>query len=359
MPSHTASAIDAKTMRVSHDLTISGYSTIKHCYTGGTYIKSAKFVAGGRRWYLRYYPYGCSPEKSGDVTFLLYHDRDAGAEEDQVSVSYNIFLLGPDGKPVPGYERNHTMTYDEPPFYRTGLVGRTVLEQSAYLTDDSFSVRCEFRAPIIVTKTVLPPSEEPTLSSPSRTHVPADVNEGLIRFISHEVPMDVSVEVGDETFRAHRRFLAAQSLVFAALFTGPMRENTAPSVRIDDMEPLVFKAMLDFIYRGKMPPLDDEGDRIAMTQHLLVAANRYDLQRLKSICAEKLRTHINTSTVATTLELAQRHGCRALKDACFDFLAPPSGNLKAILKSEGFEQLIIDYPSVIVELLARVAPSPR
>ncbi|KAM0890014.1 hypothetical protein ACQ4PT_027309 [Festuca glaucescens] len=197
---------------------------------------------------------------------------------------------------------------------------------------------------IVTQETVLPPSEEPPPSSQTLTHVPADVNEGLLRFIADEVPTDVAFEVGEETFRAHKSFLAAQSPVFAALFTGAMRENTVPSFWIDDMEPHVFKAMLDFIYTGNLlpPAYDEEGDRIAMTQHLLVAADRYDLERLKYICAEKLRRHVDTSTVATTLEPAQRHGCQALKDTCFDFLDPPRGNLKAIVKSEGFEQHIID-----------------
>jgi speckle-type POZ protein len=206
---------------------------------------------------------------------------------------------------------------------------------------------------------VLPHTEEPPPpSSPTLTlaHVPAD----LIRFLSEEV--------GDQTFPAHRRFLADQSPVLAAHFTGPMRETTAPSVRIHDMEPRVFKAMLDFIYTGnlQLPHVDgshDEGDGIVMTRDLLAAADRFDLGRLKSICAEKLRTHIDRSTVATTLLLAQRYYCHALKDACLDFLAPPKGNLKAVLSSEGFEncfgQLMIEYPSVVVELLARVSPSPR
>ncbi|XP_051186139.1 BTB/POZ and MATH domain-containing protein 2-like [Lolium perenne] len=252
------------------------------------------------------------------------------------------------------------MIYSDPSSDETtGLISRTILERSGYLSNDAFSVRCEFRVPVNSAETVLLPTEEPPPSSPTPNHEHA---EALIRFITNDVPTDVTLEVGGETFWAHRRFLAAQSSVFAALFTGPMRENTAPSIRIDDMEPLVFKAMLDFIYTGNLvPPAEDhEGDnQIAMTQHLLVAADRYDLQRLKSTCAEKLRAYIDMSTVATTLDLAQRHRCHELKDACFDFLAQTKGNLKAILKSDGFEQLITDYPLVIVELLARVAPLPR
>jgi speckle-type POZ protein len=59
-----------------------------------------------------------------------------------------------------------------------------------------------------------------------------------------------------------------------------MRENTAPSVRIEEMEPRVFKAMLAFIYIGNLqvPPIDND-----MTPHLLAAADRFDLGRLKSI----------------------------------------------------------------------------
>jgi speckle-type POZ protein len=109
--------------------------------------------------------------------------------------------------------------------------------------------------------------------------------------------------------------------------------------------------MLDFIYRGnlQLPPVDND-----MTPHLLAAADRFDLGRLKSICAERLHKQIDSSTVATTLELALRYGCHALKDACLDFLAPHKGNLKAFLKSEGLEQLVTDYPSIALELLARV-----
>jgi speckle-type POZ protein len=215
--------------------------------------------------------------------------------------------------------------------------------------------------PTVVTKTVLLPTEEPTPSSPPPTHVPADVHERLIRVFFDDMPTDVALEVGDETFPAHKRLLAAQSPVLAAHFTGPMRETIAPSVRIHDMEPRVFKAVLDLIYKGNLQlPLVDDDDEVNMTRHLLAAADRFDLERLKSICAEKLRTHIDRSTVATTLLLAQRHLCHALKDACLDFLAP---NLKAVLKIEGFEncfgQLMIEYPSVVVELLARVFPSPR
>jgi hypothetical protein len=119
----------AKTVPVSHDLTINGYYPTINCYTGGglfRYIKSHKFVAGGRRWHLRYYPNGYNSQHNGRVTFMLYHDRDIGADEDKVLVFYKVRLLGPDGNPVQGYENNHKVIYDdEPSINPYGLISHT------------------------------------------------------------------------------------------------------------------------------------------------------------------------------------------------------------------------------------------
>jgi speckle-type POZ protein len=45
----------------------------------------------------------------------------------------------------------------------------------------------------------------------------------------------------------------------------------------------VFRSLLHFIYTDSLPEIDDR-DRTAMAQHLLVAADQYGMERLKSIC---------------------------------------------------------------------------
>jgi speckle-type POZ protein len=145
---------------------------------------------------------------------------------------------------------------------------------------------------------------------------------------------DVTFKVGVDTFRAHRCILVARSSVFKAELLGPMKEKTAARVRINDMESNVFKALLHFIYTDSLPEIA-EGDTAAMCQHLLVAADRYSMERLKLICEEKLCNHICKRTAATTLTLAEQHGCGTLKKACFKFLASP-GNLKAVMATVGY-----------------------
>jgi len=98
----------------------------------------------------------------------------------------------------------------------------------------------------------------------------------------------------------------------AELLIGPMKERSSRHVQIDDMEPRVFKAMLHFIYTDALPEMD-KGDTVAMAQHLLVAADRYDLERLKLMCEHKLCECISTSMETTTLVLAEQHRCKGLK----------------------------------------------
>nr|CAB3490362.1 unnamed protein product [Digitaria exilis] len=142
----------------------------------------------------------------------------------------------------------------------------------------------------------------------------SDMHQHIGRLLSSAQETDVTFHVGEETVAAHRLVLGARSSVFMAELFGPMKERHASHTQIRDMEPRVFRAMLHFIYTDTMPDIDKE-DALVMTQHLLVAADRYDLERLKLICEDKLCRYIDASTVATTLAIAEQHGCHGLKKA--------------------------------------------
>ncbi|KAL6908235.1 hypothetical protein ACP4OV_002405 [Aristida adscensionis] len=117
----------------------------------------------------------------------------------------------------------------------------------------------------------------------SLTVPPPDLHRHLGDLLASQFPGDVTFEVGGELLTAHRVVLAAWSSVFMAELFGPMKENGTDRVHIDDMEARVFKAMLHFIYTDLVPEMDED-DKIVMSQHLLVAADRYNLEKLKLIC---------------------------------------------------------------------------
>jgi speckle-type POZ protein len=150
---------------------------------------------------------------------------------------------------------------------------RNDLPSSGYLVNDSVTVEC--------TITVL-------------RHLPAD---GIVIPADREVPLpssDLQRHLGDllqgqrgadvtfvldsgERFPAHKPILAARSPVFMAEFFGDMNERRSQSIRIQDMQAAVFKAMLHFIYTDKAPELEEDPEAppvAAMAQHLLAAADR-------------------------------------------------------------------------------------
>jgi speckle-type POZ protein len=154
--------------------------------------------------------------------------------------------------------------------------------------------------------------------------------------------------------------LAARSPVFSAEFFGAMKESdTGGVVHIEDMEPRVFKALLYFVYTDLLFPSTktktmqqvEDDDEDVLSQHLLVAADKYNLERLKLLCEKMLCEYINAGNVATILALAEQHRCQGLKKVCFHFLSSPA-NLRAAVASDGFEHLSRSCPSVMAELVA-------
>ncbi|EEC66994.1 hypothetical protein OsI_33692 [Oryza sativa Indica Group] len=123
--------------------------------------------------------------------------------------------------------------------------------------------------------------------------------------------------------------------------------TAAGAVHIEDIEPRVFKVLLRFMYTDSLPEMEEED---VMCQHLLVAADRYNLERLKLICEEKLCRHISVGTVWNILPLADQHHCDGLTKACFDFLGSLA-NLSAVVASDGFKHLCEDVAPLLMEEL--------
>ncbi|XP_044428726.1 BTB/POZ and MATH domain-containing protein 2-like [Triticum aestivum] len=179
----------------------------------------------------------------------------------------------------------------------------------------------------------------------------SDMQQNFTDLLQSREGTDVVFEVGGETFAAHRCILAARSTVFRALLLGPMKkEGTSTVVHVDDMDATAFEAMLGFICGESLPvPADHENEGV-MLQHLLVAADRYDVPRLRLLCEKKLCENICVSTAMTILALAEQHGCNGLKKACYDFLRFRD-NLREALATDGFDHLCRSCPTVMKDVI--------
>ncbi|KAI4974878.1 hypothetical protein ZWY2020_048485 [Hordeum vulgare] len=165
---------------------------------------------------------------------------------------------------------------------------------------------------------------------------------------------DVSFVVGGETFSAHRAVLAARSSVFRAELFGSLAEATMQCITLHDIEPSTFRAMLRFMYTDRLSvELGPESffPSAQQLQCVLAAADRYDLGRLKLMCAQKLWNMVSVETVATTLGYADMHNCPQLKNRCLDFFMVGK-NFTRIVVTEGYLWLMQRFPSVIDEIKA-------
>ncbi|XP_037467694.1 BTB/POZ and MATH domain-containing protein 1-like [Triticum dicoccoides] len=318
-------------VRLVHLLRIDGYGITK-AIGSDRWIKS-RWNVGGYEWGVNFHPsrsntaVDCKPW----VTLRLIFLSD-GCTTPNVEASMRCRLVDPRGTADPSEEKSITCRFNSRPKGQLGasgdcsnpvyLMSAWELEASCYLKDDSLTVQC--------TVTVLKELVEVTIQD----HEPMPVvpstrlHQHLGELLQSGTAADVEFIVSGESLVAHKnifvRVMAARSPVLMAEFFGHMREASSRVTVIEDMEAAAFKAMLHFIYTDAVPAeFDGQGEGEAatsMAQHLLVAADRYGLERLKLICENKLFSCITANTAVAILVLADQHNCSQLKAKCAEFL---------------------------------------
>ncbi|RLM73692.1 hypothetical protein C2845_PM15G23880 [Panicum miliaceum] len=319
-------------LRDHHDLKINGYS--RSLNSSWPFFSSSPFRAGGRNWHISYRPRGVY----GNSDFISFYLALDDIVDDPVMAYFTLSLLDQDKNPVPSYcptsKMNNFCCEGRRIFGYEKFIEREILERSEYLKDDSFTLRIQ----IHVVK------ETPSVLVP-----PPDLQRYLGSLLLSMEGADAEFLVGGETFAAHRLVLAAPSPIFNAELYGPMKEGTvANTIQIDDMDAQVFEAMLHFIYTDSWPEMEQE-DESAMAQHLLVAADKYCMQRLKLICEARLHNHIDAGSVSIILALADKHNCSGLKKECFNFLRSSTSPL-VVMEAEECEYLTQSCPTIMEEL---------
>ncbi|KAJ4761125.1 BTB/POZ and MATH domain-containing protein 2 [Rhynchospora pubera] len=174
--------------------------------------------------------------------------------------------------------------------------------------------------------------------------VPFTINEQFAELLENKEMADITFEVGGEIFTAHKSILSVRSPVFKAEFLRGMAESNIKSIQIKEIKPVIFKALLHFIYTDSVPDMADEDTTlVTQVQHLFKAADRYRLEGLKVICEEVLIRNITMDTLISSLALAEEHNCQELKNACLGSASEPEILLQLARKTE-YVQLMQQYP---------------
>ncbi|MBA0716129.1 hypothetical protein Golax_014990 [Gossypium laxum] len=406
--SPTSSRSVTQTVNGSHRFTIKGYSLAKGMGVG-KHIASESFTVGGYQWAIYFYPDGKNPEDHSTYVSVFVALASEGTD---VRALFELTLLDQSGKGKHKVHSHFDRALESGPYtlkYRGSMWGykrffrRAMLETSDFLKDDCLKINCTVG--VVVSET-----DCPRLHS---IQVPeSDIGSHFGVLLENEEGSDITFNVFGEKFHAHKLVLAARSPVFEAEFSDRMEDDN--EIVVTDMEPKVFKvifylisltldlaALLHFIYRDSL--IDDEefvgtssssmpSVSDALAAKLLAAADKYDLPRLRLMCESVLCKDISVNSVANILALADRHYAMDLKSVCLKFAAenlvgklraacwsylfevrllpcfsslsqpvPAHGSVSdysigaAVMRSDGFEYLKENCPSLQSELLKTVA----
>jgi len=140
---------------------------------------------------------------------------------------------------------------------------------------------------------------------------------------------DVTLQVGNRTFRAHKGLLAARSPVFHAMFENNMKEKQENKVTINDMDPDLFEEVLNYIYTDTCPHIKEKAF------DLLIPADRFDLHDLTLKCSEELMKNVNPVTVSKYLMNSALTNSKQLYEKCLDYLYE---NIQEVLATDSWKE---------------------
>lgn len=179
---------------------------------------------------------------------------------------------------------------------------------------------------------------------------PSNLVDDLRKLINNPAFSDVTFLVEGQPVYATRAHLAARSEHFRALFYGGMREASGSpdeKIALPDIAHPVCLLLLEYVYTDQVGSISAD-----LVVPLLIAAERFLLDRLKALCEDIIRKSISIENVVQIMMIAKAHRADGLKDICMDYVI---SNEEKIKSTPAFKELIQE-PTLMYELLVRRSP---
>ncbi len=153
-------------------------------------------------------------------------------------------------------------------------------------------------------------------------------------------------KINSETrFRCHKVVLTARSSIFAAMFHQDMVEAKTNTIRIEDMSAETLRHFINFLYTDKLTP----GLPLKQLVPVLAAAEKYNIQGLKSRAELRIAEFINVSNISEILSMAETHNCLLIKEHLVSYLSKIK-DFDSVIVSDGW---VDAPPEFIKSVLAR------
>ncbi|KAH9364049.1 hypothetical protein HPB48_016387 [Haemaphysalis longicornis] len=322
-----------KVIKLSYTWTIHNFS-MRHEETGKK-IESSTFSTAGpgnNKWRLELYPNGFSEDIKDYVSLFL---RLASSEKENVFAQFKFTVLGEAGQKANILETTNLFVPDSIWGWRKFIARDRLLKgNDSLMPHDNLTIFCE----------VISFVDSVNISSPNKVtavNVPeCRLSEDFGQLLASRRFSDVILTVGGKDIHAHKNILSARCPVFAAMFEHKMKENNQGRVEITDCDFEIFREVIEFIYTGRASELNK------MAEQVLVAADKYDLRRLKAMCEDILCSKLSVETAADMLLLADTHNADQLKANALRFI---KANGARVVETDGWKKMATENPHPAVE----------
>ena len=139
---------------------------------------------------------------------------------------------------------------------------------------------------------------------------------------------DVTFMVEDQPVHAHRAILARRCEHFSAMFRSGMRESVEKEIRIPSIPRPVFILLMEYLYT------DSVKIELEHAVDLYIAADLYQLERLRDMCCVVVRRNLTGENAPAVLQNAADAHCQVLKEICMEYIVT---NFDVISKTEGIK----------------------
>lgn len=125
--------------------------------------------------------------------------------------------------------------------------------------------------------------------------------------------------------------------------------ESVDKLMISDVESVVFRELLSFIYTGKSSEVR------TIAQKLLPLSQNYNVIQLKSICEDVLYSELCEDNAIKTIILAQKCNANKLRDRVIDYIADNLQSVRNGSKPEEWMRFIEEYPTAVDKVFEAIS----
>jgi len=171
----------------------------------------------------------------------------------------------------------------------------------------------------------------------------SSVLKGLDSLLQSENFSDFVIECKAKEFKVHKNILGIRSPVFEKMFAHDTVENRESKVIIDDIEPDIMQVLLRYMYTGDLDGVDSNASL------LILAADKYQLLELKTLCEDYLIKAISSDNAIDNLFLADLIGLTKLKESTVSWIV---ANRKMIMLNPLLKEKLLNNPEIFYDVFA-------